>query len=301
MKKNLLKISLLPLSIGLIVFLMLILADSAISVLNLNFFSRLIIFLIASLLSGVIIQYGFSFFAPSFKESVMALRQMYRFESLSHPLLLRLSYEAPGTYHHSINTSILAQKAAKSIGADTLLVRVGAYYHDIGKLESPSQYIENQSGAEIPHSEDIESVRRNANKLINHVKKGTEIAESNHLPNEIVSLIEQHHGTTRMLYFYEKAKENGLKIKKTDFKYSGPTPQTKEAAILMFSDSCEAAARAVTNLTPEIIAEIVENTTEDKITEGQLNFAGLTTNEIFKVRQSLKETLLSIYHQRISK
>lgn len=287
--------------IGLIVFLLVILADTTATVFSFDFSARLLAFLIVSLLCGIIIQNGFSFFIPSFKDSVIALRQMYRFESLSHPLLLRLSYEAPGTYHHSINTAILAQKAAKSVNADPLLVRVGAYYHDIGKLENPTQYIENQSGAEIPRNEDIESIKKNANKIILHVSRGVAIAETNHLPKEVIDLIAQHHGTTHMLYYYEKAKETGLKFKKTDFRYDGPAPQSKEAAILMLSDSCEAAARAVINLTPEIIKDIVKNAVNDKIADKQLKNSGLANSDIIKITQSLEETLASIYHQRISK
>lgn len=258
-------------------------------------------FLVIALLAGIVINSGFSLFVPAFKDSVLALRQMYRFESLSHPLLLRLSYEAPGTYHHSINTAILAQKAAKLVGADSLLVRLGAYYHDIGKLESPTQYIENQSDSEIPNSEDIGQIKRNANNIIAHVKRGIQIAEVNHLPSDVINLIQQHHGTTRMLYFYEKAKEKSLSIKKTDFKYAGPVPQSKEAAILMFSDSCEAAARAIAGLTQTKIGEIVESAMSDKISEKQLINSGLTEFEISTISESLKETLTSIYHQRISK
>jgi putative nucleotidyltransferase with HDIG domain len=299
MKKNLFKISILPICIGLVIFLLVFLAETFSSVFSLNIFARLTVILIISLLLGILINNGFFIFIPDFKDSVMALRQMYRFESLSHPLLLRLSYEAPGTYHHSINVSILSQKAAKAIGADALLVRLGAYYHDIGKLEIPTQYIENQSGAEIPHTEDAESIRKDANKIISHVKQGIEIAEENHLPAEVINLISEHHGTTRVLYFYELAKEKGLNIKKTDFKYSGPTPQSKEAVILMLADSCEAAARAVSNLSKEGIAELVSNAIEDKISEHQIENSGISQNDLTKVKDSLIETLSSIYHQRM--
>jgi putative nucleotidyltransferase with HDIG domain len=299
MKNNLPKISFLPLSIGFVIFIMLFLADLLVSTFSLDVSSKLIVFLIVSLLLGIFLYNGFFIFIPVFKESVMALRQMYRFESLSHPLLLKLSYEAPGTYHHSMNVSILSQKAAKAIGADTLLVRLGAYYHDLGKLESPMHFIENQSGSEIPHAEDAESIRRDANKIISHVKKGVEIARENHLPEEVVNLIAQHHGTTRVLYFYEKAKERGLKIKKTDFRYAGPTPQTKEAVILMFSDSAEAAARAIINLTEEKIREIIANVIEDKISEGQVDNTNLSRGDLTRIKESLIETLGSIYHQRI--
>ncbi len=299
MKKNLFKISILPICIGLTIFLLVFLAETVSSVFYLNIYARLTVILIVSFLLGILINSGFFLFIPIFKDSVMALRQMYRFESLSHPLLMRLSYEAPGTYHHSINVSILSQKAAKSIGCDALLVRLGAYYHDIGKLESPAQYIENQSGAEIPHSEDAESIRKDASKIISHVKKGVEIAIENHLPEEVINLISEHHGTTRVLYFYERAKEKGLKIKKTDFKYFGPTPQSKEAVILMLSDSCEAAARAIPNLTQEGMAELVNNAMDDKASEGQFENSGISQNDLLKIKESLIETLGSIYHQRM--
>lgn len=300
MKKNLSKISIvLFISVAAIVFAVFGLAALFTHAVGGSFFFDLIILGIAALFTGAILILGLSAFSPIFSDALIVMRQLLRFESLSNPLLLRLSQEAPGTFHHVINVSILAQKAAKSIGADTLLVRIGAYYHDLGKLYQPELFIENQSGDEIPHSEDSETIRRDAQRIIAHVKKGIEIAVVNHLPNELVSIITEHHGTTKMLYFYEEAKRQGLKVRKTDFKYDGPVPQSKESAIIMLSDSVEAAARAVTFLTKETIVEIVESTILDKINEGQLKSSGLSETDFALIKSSLIDTLGSIYHQRI--
>lgn len=239
------------------------------------------------------------FYIPAINDAVMTIRIMTRVESLSNPLLLRLSSDAPGTYHHSLNVSNLAQKAAKAIGADSLLVRTAAYYHDIGKLDNPLLYIENQSGIEVPVSEEIESIKKSAGDIIAHVKLGVEIATKNKLPIEIINIIREHHGTTRALYFYEIAKEKGIQIKETDFRYDGPIPKSKESIILMMSDCVEAIARATSNLTPEKINSIVNQTIEDKISDHQIGDSTLTESEISLISNSLKETLSSIYHQRI--
>jgi hypothetical protein len=260
---------------------------------------RLIIYLIASLFAGIIITAGISIFSPVWKEAMITLRRMLRTESLSNPLLLRLSIEAPGTYHHSLNVSNLAQKAAKSIKADSLLVRTAAYYHDLGKLENPTLYVENQSEIEVPTAEDTESINKHANAIISHVEKGAKIAEEASLPTEIIDLIKEHHGTTRALYFYGIAKEKGLKIKKTDFRYPGPTPHSKEAAVLMLSDCVEAATRATPNLTPEKIRFIVESTIEERLEDKQFKNSNLSEIEFAKIKSSLEETLFSVYHQRI--
>lgn len=229
----------------------------------------------------------------------MTIRSMLRTESLSNPLLLKLSTEAPGTYHHSLNVSNLAQKAAKSIGADSLLVRTAAYYHDIGKLENPLIYIENQSGEEVPDVDDVDSIKRSAEDIISHVSEGVKIATKNKLPVEIINIIREHHGSTRALYFYGIAKEKGLQIKETDFRYAGPAPRSKESIILMLSDCVEAIARASTNLTVKKIDSIVNKTIEDKISDHQVADSGLLESEISLVSNSLKETLRSIYHQRM--
>lgn len=300
MKRNVSKISiLLFLSIATIIFIIFGFVIMLMHSINGSGLFDVIVLAIAALFTSTILVTGLSTFSPIFSDAIIVMRRLLRFESLSNPLLLRLSQEASGTFHHVINVSILAQKAAKNIGADTLLVRVGAYYHDLGKLYQPGLFIENQSGDEIPRSEDAETIHREAQRIIVHVKKGIEIAASNHLPNELINIIAEHHGTTKMLYFYEEAKRQGLKIRKTDFKYDGPIPQSKESALIMLADSVEAAARAVTSLTKENIIEIVENTILDKITENQLKSSGLSDTDLAQTKSSLIDTLNSIYHQRI--
>ncbi|MCL5019199.1 MAG: HDIG domain-containing protein, partial [Patescibacteria group bacterium] len=248
---------------------------------------------------GAIITVGIAIFNPILSEAMTILRRMLRIDNLSNPLLSKLSSEAPGTYHHSLNVSALAQKAAKAIGADSLLVRTAAYYHDIGKLENPTLYVENQSGMEIPTAEDGESIKKNAKEIISHVENGVKIAQIYKLPEEIIDLITEHHGTTKALYFYGKAKEKGLKMKRTDFKYPGPIPQSKESAILMLSDCVEATTRSMANLTSEQINEIVDRTIEERLNENQLKNSNLSEKDLDIIGKNLKENLRSIYHQRI--
>ena len=270
-----------------------------VDLLNPNYVWRIFIYALASIFSGLLITGGVAIFSPVLKEAMVTLRRMLRTESLSNPILLKLSIEAPGTYHHSLNVSSLAQKAAKSIKADSLLVRTAAYYHDLGKLENPTLYIENQSEIDIPTAEDAESIRESASKIISHVEKGVKMAEDAKLPTEIIDLIKEHHGTTRALYFYGIAKEKGLKIKKTDFRYAGPIPQSKEAAILMLSDCVEAATRATKGLTVEKIQSLVKNTIEDRLNDNQFKNSNLSETDFAKIKYSLEKTLQTVYHQRI--
>lgn len=300
MKKNLTKYSLIfALVTSLFVFLIMLITGLIVELLEPTYSWRVLIYVLASIFSGILITAGISIFSPVLDEAMVTLRRMLRTESLSNPLLLKLSIEAPGTYHHSLNVSSLAQKAAKSIKADSLLVRTAAYYHDLGKLDNPTLYVENQSEIEIPTADDAVSIRKHANAIISHVEKGVVMAEEAKLPADIVDLIKEHHGTTRALYFYGIAKERGLKIKKTDFRYAGPTPQSKESAILMLADCVEAATRATRDLTPEKIKSIVENTIEERINDNQFKNSNLSEIELGKIKSSLEETLQTVYHQRI--
>lgn len=285
--------------IALFTFIIFLISDFLIAYLEPSFFSRLFIFLCAAILIGVILTVGISAFNPVLAEAMATLRRMLRIENLSNPLLMKLSAEAPGTYHHSLNVSALAQKAAKAIGADSLIVRTAAYYHDIGKLENPTIYVENQSGIEIPTAEDAETIRKNAEAIISHVQSGIKIARTYNLPEEIVDMIAEHHGTTKALYFYGKAKEKGLKIKKTDFKYPGPIPQSKESAIIMLSDCVEATTRSMSNLNSEQINDVVDRTIEERKIENQFKNSNLSEKELETIAKVLKENLRSIYHQRI--
>lgn len=260
---------------------------------------EILIYTIFSIILAIIITAGFAIFNPAVADAMFTLRRLLRFESLSNPLLLKLTIYAPGTYHHSLNLSNLAQRACKAVGADSLLVRTASYYHDIGKLIEPAQFIENQAESEIPETESAEHIRKTANKIIAHVAQGVKIAKENHMPEEMIDIIAEHHGTTRAWYFYKQAVERGLKLKKTDFKYPGPIPQSRESAILMICDCIEAAVRAEQILDKNKIIEIVNSIVSERKSEGQLKNSNLSETEIEKVKKSIIDTLMSIYHQRI--
>lgn len=260
---------------------------------------RILFLLVLAVIFAFVLSYGILILSSTVKDAMITLRRMLRIENLSNPLLLRLAEEAPGTYHHSMNVSNIAQNAAKAIGANSLLVRVASYYHDIGKLNNPLIFIENQGHKEIPRDEDAQYIRHLSKKIISHVKEGVNIARDNNLPDDITDLISQHHGTSRVLYCFEKAKEKGLKIKKTDFRYSGPIPQTKESVILMLSDIVEAAARASEDLSSNAIVNIVDNAISDKTDDKQIKGSIVADAEIVKIRTSLIKSLGAIYHQRI--
>lgn len=234
----------------------------------------------------------------SLSDYLIHLRKLLKLNNLTNPLLLRLSTEAPGTYHHSVLVADLSSNAAKAIGADSLLCRVSAYFHDIGKLKNPGFFIENQSLVKNGKTAEYQSntPSKNANIVLDHVKDGIKIAEEAHLPKEVVNIIAQHHGNSVCNYFYELAREqNGGKMKKTNFRYQGPKPQTKEAAILMLADSLEATAR-VKN---DNLKSLVEETFSDKIKEGQLDDCHLSNREISKLKHIFTETLESMLHPRI--
>lgn len=290
-------LSVLLLSVIIYIFFLLV---YFVSFLDVAIFFKLLIWLFLSVVLAITISYAYIVTSSTISDAMTTLRRMSRVENLSHPLILRLSSEAPGTYHHSINVSNLAHKAAKAINADTLLARVSSYYHDIGKLSNPKVFIENQSGDEIPDEENSSWIRNNAKLIISHVEQGVKIAKDNNLPDDIVQVIGEHHGTTRALYFYEKAREHKLKIKKIDFSYHGPIPQSRESAIVMLCDCVEAAARAIQPINKDLINQLVNNTIEEKVKEGQLKRSNLNEEDLLKIKSSLVDTLINIYHQRIS-
>ena len=257
-----------------------------------------LIFFIEALVSAIIIAILIIITAPILKDILATYRTMMRLENLSHPLLLELSLEAPGTYNHSLTVANLANCAAKSIGANSILTRIGGYYHDIGKIKHPEYFIENQTPGENPHSV-INDAQKSAQIIMNHVSDGVKMAEENHLPKEIIDLIEQHHGTTIIYYFYDMARSRDYKTKKTDFTYFGPKPLTPEAAILMLADAIEAKIRLCNKITPLIIRETVDEIINARIKEKQLELAGLDQKKIERIRESFIETLSTMFHQRI--
>ena len=233
-------------------------------------------------------------------EYLFNLATPYRLLELSNPnqpLLRQLLVETPGTYHHSIMVANLAEAAAEAIGADTLLVRTGAYYHDIGKLKRPQYFKENQVG-ENPH--DFTEARVSAAIILSHVTDGAAIARKYRLPQQIINCIEQHHGTTFVTYFYAKAnKDSDAPVDMTEFTYPGPKPQSIETGILMLADTVEAAIRSVGESTAEQIEENIRRLVKDKIDSGQLDMTELTLQDVEKICSAFAKVLNGIYHKRI--
>ena len=227
-------------------------------------------------------------------------RRLLRLESLSHPLLLKFSMEAPGTYHHSLNVANLAYKAAKSIKADALLTRVGAYYHDIGKLKNPVFYIENQNKTDKSPHDELQDPEKSAKIIIDHVKYGIELGKEYKLPSEVIAFISEHHGTSRIKYFFEMAKKMGLKPREKDFTYPGPKPLSPETAILMLADVIEAKIRLLNKVNKTTITQTVYESVQEKIDEKQLELSGLTQKQLDQICQSFISTLAVMYHQRIN-
>jgi putative nucleotidyltransferase with HDIG domain len=219
---------------------------------------------------------------------------------LNRPLLKRLALEAPGTYHHSIMIGTLAEEAAKAINANSLLARVGSYYHDIGKMLKPEYFVENQMGARNKHEKLAPSM--SALILEAHVKEGKELAEENGLPECIIEFITGHHGTGIMTYFYEKAKQqkgdNEINIE--EYRYPGPKPRAKEVAIVMLADSVEAASRTLEDPTPARVRNLVKKISSTKFDSGELEGCDLTLRDLHLIEESFTRVLLGTYHRRIA-
>ena len=215
------------------------------------------------------------------------------------PLLRRLSDEAPGTFQHSLQVANLAEMGALEIGANALLIRAGAIYHDIGKLKNPLFFIENQSSKFNPHDE-IE-FEESAQIIIDHVLDGIEIAKENNLPDELIDFIRTHHGTTTVEYFYKQFINNLTEenLDESIFNYPGPKPFSKETAILMMADASEASARSLKNPTSENIDELIETVINKQITYEQFENADITFKEITQLKKLFKNKLVNIHHARI--
>jgi cyclic-di-AMP phosphodiesterase PgpH len=221
----------------------------------------------------------------------------------SHQLLRQLAQRAPGTYNHSINVAAIAEAAADSIGAHGLLTRVGAYFHDIGKMFKPNYFVENQDAGSNCH--DTLQPAMSTLVIIAHVKDGADLARQHHLPSRIVDFIEQHHGTTLVEYFYREATKrsqedpNKEDVSETSFRYPGPKPQTLEVAVLMLADSVESASRTLVEPTASRLQNLVERIAMNKLLDGQFDECGLTLKQLDIVKSSLVKSLTSIYHGRV--
>ncbi|MDR2425905.1 MAG: HDIG domain-containing protein [Endomicrobium sp.] len=215
----------------------------------------------------------------------------------NNPLLKRLMLEAPGTYHHSLMTAAIAEKAADAIGANSLLARVGAYYHDIGKLTAPEYFIENQGSNANPH--DPLTPTMSSLILVSHIKDGVALAKKYNLDKSIIDSIEQHHGTTTIHFFYHKALELKKDTRMENFRYPGPKPRTKVAAIIMIADSSEAACRALDDPTAVRIKETVEKIINNKFTDAQFSECPITLKDLQAIGDSIISSLIGIHHARI--
>jgi len=228
--------------------------------------------------------------------------KLLELSNADNPLLRELAIRTPGTSYHSFMVGVLAEEAAKAIGANALLARTACLYHDIGKLAAPNMYIENQKGGPNPHDKatPLDSVRI----ITGHVQRGIQMASEADLPPQIIEFIPQHHGTRVLAYFYHKAKSQaearGDTVNIDDFRYPGPKPQSKEAVILMLADGAEASVRSLEEHTPENIRAIVKKIVDSVVADGQLDESTVTMRELTTIRESLINTLINIYHQRIS-
>ncbi|MBI2908564.1 MAG: HDIG domain-containing protein [Chloroflexi bacterium] len=215
----------------------------------------------------------------------------------NHPLLRRLMMEAPGTYHHSIITGNLAERGAQAVGADLLFVRVGAYYHDIGKVLRPWAFSENQMPGDNIH--DRLEPTTSASIVTSHVADGLKLADKYHLPSKVKDFIAEHHGTRLATYFYRRARERGAEVEESAYRYAGPRPRSKEAAIVMLADSIEATARSAQNRSPEELDQLVDRIVTERLEEGQLAESDLTLRDLNLLRAAFKVTLKGIFHPRI--
>ena len=245
---------------------------------------------------------------------IVTVFQLLELASPSQPLLRRLLVETPGTYHHSLMVGNLAERAAEAIGADPLLARVAAYYHDIGKLANPAAFIENQAGGDNVHDElDPET---SVQMLKSHVSDGIDIAYKSGLPKALIAFIPQHHGTGVLSYFYARARERAAEpfggpetaegrkaaeaVDVRKFRHNGPKPQSREAAIIMLADSVEASVRSLSSRDEATIRAMVSRIFEERITDGQFDECDLTLRDIEKIREAFVQQLLGMYHQRIA-
>ncbi len=240
-------------------------------------------------------------FIPIF-ESIFGLLTKARLLELADkekPLIRRLSIEAPGTFEHTLLICGLAEEATRMIGGDIDLIKTGSLYHDVGKLHAPNWFIENQDGSNNPHDE-IDDPLKSAEVLQAHVDEGLKFARKNRLPTPIANFIPEHQGTLKMGYFLHRAEEKKLNIKESDFRYKGPIPQSKETAILMLADGCEAALRAMDiNASDHEALQTISKIVISRQIDGQLDDSNLSKGEIFLIKKSFLNVWKRIRHRRI--
>jgi putative nucleotidyltransferase with HDIG domain len=220
---------------------------------------------------------------------------------LNHPLLKRMIVEAPGTYHHSLVVSTLAESACEAIGANALLARVGCYFHDIGKIARSEYFMENEARRAASQHEKI-TPTMSCLIIMNHIRDGIELGRRYNLRGPILQFIPEHQGTSIIYFFYKKAMdraEPGEHVSADDFRYPGPKPQSRETAVALLSDSTEAASRSLKEVTPESIRQAVRKIINDKFIDGQLDECNLTLRDLHKIQESFVQNLIAIFHTRV--
>ncbi|HZK56122.1 MAG TPA: HDIG domain-containing protein [Desulfosporosinus sp.] len=263
---------------------------------------RLSVWLVGVLLAGVngvassfLTVGGLHWFESGFR--ITSSVRLLELSNPNRPLLKRLMMEAPGTYHHSILVGNLAEAAAEVVNADSTLVRVGAMYHDIGKLKRPYFFIENQFAQDNPHDKIAPTL--SSLIIISHVKDGLELAKEHKLPQQIQDIIAQHHGESTVSFFYHKALEGNDEVPEESFRYEGPKPQTKEAALVTLADNVEAAVRSMKQPTPGKVEGFVRKIIKDKLNDGQLNQCDLTFQDLDRIAMAFVRVLNGIFHSRV--
>ena len=264
-----------------------------------DLFSRFIMGFAGGIITGILV----AGITPIFESAFGFITDIKLLElaNLNQPLFQRMIIEAPGTYHHSIIVASLVEAAAEAIGANSLMAKVSAYYHDIGKLNKPQYFIENQPNYDNKH--DKLSPKMSSLVIISHVKDGCEIATQVKLGRQIINIIRQHHGNNIVSYFYDKAKKNKdesiRSLSESDFRYPGPKPQTKEAGLVMIGDVIEASSRTLSNPTPARIRSLVRERIERIYMDGQLDECELTLRNLNTIAETFTKILTGIFHHRV--
>ncbi|MEK4629417.1 MAG: HDIG domain-containing metalloprotein [Solibacillus sp.] len=270
----------------------LLMAQSGYGIKEISFY--IVAAIISGLLSGALTMGLLPYFESAF--GLLSTLRLIELSNPNHPLLKKVLTETPGTYHHSIMVANLAEAACEAIGADGLLARVGCYYHDVGKTRRPMFFIENQMGAN-PH--DSMSPESSAEIIIAHTTDGAELLRKHKMPQEIIDICLQHHGTSVLKFFLFKAKEEGKRLDESVFRYPGPKPQTKEAAIISIADSVEAAVRSMHQPSAEKIQKLVQSIIQDRVQDDQFDECDISLKELKIIEDVLCETLNGTFHSRI--
>ncbi|MBI5417298.1 HDIG domain-containing protein, partial [Candidatus Poribacteria bacterium] len=226
--------------------------------------------------------------------------KLLELSDLNHPLLKKFAIEAPGSYHHSIIVGNMSEAAANAISANSLLVRVSSYYHDIGKISKPEYFVENQFG----NKHDNLSSTLSTLIVTSHIKDGIQLAREHKLPQVIIDIIEQHHGTSLIQYFYQRAlaeedEDKTGEVKDYEYRYDGPKPQTKEAAIVMLADSIEAASRVLKEQNLSRVRSMIKKIIDNKLADGQFEECDITLKDLKKIADVFEKIIVSIFHSRV--